>query len=50
MEDELFIFLRKQLSGVQASHRRVGIIGVVGLVQRLGDGLSEGTEHTGAIG
>lgn len=50
MEDELFIFLRKQLAGAQASHRRVGIIGVVALVQRLGTGLSEGSEDAGAIG
>lgn len=35
MEDELFIFLRKQLSGALPAHRRVGAVGVVALVQRL---------------
>lgn len=36
MEDELFIFLRKQLSGSLPTHRRVGALGVVTLVRRLG--------------
>jgi hypothetical protein len=35
MEDELFIFLRKQLSGAHAVHRKVGVVGTVALVQRL---------------
>lgn len=35
MEDELMIFLRKQLSSAAGAHRRVGIIGTVALVQRL---------------
>lgn len=50
MEDELFIFLRKALSGAQPSYRRLGIIGVVALVQRLGAGYSEGVESESAIG
>ncbi len=33
MEDELMIFVRKQLSSAQGQHRRVGIIGTVALVQ-----------------
>ena len=41
LEDELFIFLRKQLSGAFPSHRRVGAVGVVALVQRLGKEIEE---------
>jgi Fanconi anemia group D2 protein len=41
MEDELFIFLRKQLSGAFPAHRRVGSVGVVALVQRLGKEIEE---------
>ena len=41
MEDELFIFLRKQLSGAFPLHRRVGAVGVVALVQRLGKEMEE---------
>lgn len=36
MEDELMIFVRKQLSSALGQHRRVGVIGAVALVQRLG--------------
>jgi len=37
MEDELFIFLRKQLSSPVPGHLRIGIIGIIALVQRLGE-------------
>ena len=33
MEDELMIFVRKQLNSAQGQHRRIGIIGTVALVQ-----------------
>lgn len=50
MEDELPIFLRKQLSSSEGSHRRVGIIGTVALVRRLAAATSDGAETEGAIG
>jgi fanconi anemia group D2 protein len=43
LEDELFIFLRKQLSGASSAHRRVGVVGVVSLVQRLGEAAASAT-------
>jgi len=49
MEDELFIFLRKQLSGAFPSHRRVGSVGVVALVQRLGKEVEEHGESEGSL-
>jgi hypothetical protein len=42
MEDELMIFVRKQLSSAQGRHRRIGIIGSVALVQRLGSAAAAG--------
>ncbi|PSC75642.1 Fanconi anemia group D2-like protein [Micractinium conductrix] len=50
MEDELMIFVRKQLSSAQGRHRRVGIIGTVALVQRLGAADSSALESDTAIG
>eukprot|EP00887_Chlorella_sp_A99_P000490 scaffold17.g490.t1 len=44
------IFLRKQLSSSEGSHRRVGIIGTVALVRRLAAATSDGAETEGAIG
>lgn len=44
------IFVRKQLSSVQGRHRRIGIIGSVALVQRLGASDSGATESESAIG
>jgi len=41
MEDELFIFLRKQLSGAMPCHRRVGAVGTVAVVQKLCKELQE---------
>lgn len=50
MEDELMIFVRKQLSSAQGAHRRIGIIGTVALVQRLGAATSDALESESAIG
>ncbi|KAL4428110.1 hypothetical protein ABPG75_002199 [Micractinium tetrahymenae] len=50
MEDELMIFVRKQLSSAQGWHRRIGIIGSVALVQRLGAADSSALEPESAIG
>ncbi|PRW44427.1 Fanconi anemia group D2-like protein [Chlorella sorokiniana] len=50
MEDELMIFVRKQLSSAAGQHRRVGIIGTVALVQRLGAATSDALEGESAIG
>ena len=44
------IFVRKQLSSAQGRHRRVGIIGTVALVQRLGAADSSALESDTAIG
>ena len=44
------IFVRKQLSSAQGAHRRVGIIGTVALVQRLGAATSDALEGESAIG
>lgn len=44
------IFVRKQLSSAQGGHRRVGIIGTVALVQRLGAASSDALESESAIG
>lgn len=50
MEDELMIFVRKQLSSAQGQHRRIGIIGTVALVQRLGAAVGVVPEPESAIG
>ncbi|KAL4445301.1 hypothetical protein ABPG77_011126 [Micractinium sp. CCAP 211/92] len=50
MEDELMIFVRKQLSSAQGRHRRIGIIGSVALVQRLGAADSSALESESAMG
>lgn len=50
MEDELVIFVRKQLSSAQGRHRRIGIIGSVALVQRLGAADSSALESGSAMG
>ena len=42
------IFLRKQLASAQGRHRRIGIIGAVALVQRLGAAAAEGEAQPGA--
>lgn len=44
------IFVRKQLSSATGQHRRVGIIGTVALVQRLGAATSDALEGESAIG
>lgn len=44
MEDELIIFVRKQLGSTQGQHLRIGIIGTVALVQRLGTALGDGQQ------
>lgn len=44
------IFVRKQLSSAAGQHRRVGIIGTVALVQRLGAATSDALEGESAIG
>ena len=44
------IFVRKQLSSAAGQHRRVGVIGTVALVQRLGAASSEALEGETAIG
>ncbi len=44
------IFVRKQLSSAAGQHRRVGIIGTVALVQRLGAATSDALEGQSAIG
>lgn len=49
MEDELFIFLCKQLSGAFPAHRRVGSVGVVALVQRLGKEIEEHGDREGSL-
>jgi hypothetical protein len=50
MEDEVMIFVRKQLSAAAGQHRRIGIIGVVALVQRLGAAVSDAQETETSIG
>jgi hypothetical protein len=51
MEDEIAIFVRKQLSSAQPAHRRVGIIGTVALVHRLGTAAGvEGMDEASAVG
>ncbi|KAL4858754.1 Fanconi anemia group D2 protein [Chlorella vulgaris] len=44
MEDELIIFVRKQLGSTQGQHLRIGIIGTVAMVQRLGTALGDGQQ------
>lgn len=44
------IFVRKQLSSAQGQHRRIGIIGTVALVQRLGAAVGVVPEPESAIG
>lgn len=44
------IFVRKQLSAAAGQHRRIGIIGVVALVQRLGAAVSDAQETETSIG
>ena len=43
-------FLRKQLNGSQTRHRRVGIIGTVALVQRLGEATGDAADCDSSIG
>ena len=43
------IFVRKQLSSTQGRHRRIGIIGSVALVQRLGSAAAAAEGSEGAL-
>ena len=49
MEDEVLIFVRKQMSSPDSSHRRIGVIGIVALLERLGREVEHSLQNENSV-